>query len=212
MKENGFYGFDIYKPQTKMTFLAIGLAIAIIAIILFPLWPYSVKLGIFNCLFYFTASFLGMTVARLLIWIALFSFGIDFWIFPNLFDDDAGLIESFVPVLLINRRDDSWLVFALRLVMIASFAGYCYTQAGFPLPLDSSFEIYNDVFEWGKDKMVGNETTSLQYAGNHRPTLEDILKATEDYEKEEQEEKERLEQEAQENKDQAESEEANEDL
>ena len=118
MKRKGFYGFDIYKSQAKMTFLAIGLAVAIIAIILFPLWPHSVKLGIFNVLFYLSASLLGLLVVRLLIWIALFPFGYDIWFFPNLLDDDAGLLDSFFPFLLINRREDGWPLFFFRILMI----------------------------------------------------------------------------------------------
>mmetsp|Transcript_3398 Transcript_3398/g.2850 ORF Transcript_3398/g.2850 Transcript_3398/m.2850 type:complete len:125 (+) Transcript_3398:374-748(+) len=124
MSDKGFYGFEIVKPQTKMTFLAIGLAIAIIAIILFPLWPYSVKFAIFNVLFYFSAGMLSLLVVRMIIWIVLFPFGVDIWILPNLLDDDIGLIESFFPFLLINRREDGWPLFAFRIFMILCFAAY----------------------------------------------------------------------------------------
>lgn len=124
MLDKGFYGFDIYKSQTKMTFIAIALAISVIAIILFPLWPYSVKLGIFNILFYFSASIIGIAVVRLIVYIVLFPFGIDFWIFPNMFDDDVGIVESFFPFLLINRRVDGWPLFFFRILMVAVFALY----------------------------------------------------------------------------------------
>jgi translocation protein SEC62 len=185
--EKQFYGFFIYKPQTKMTFIAIGLAVAIIAIILFPLWPYSVKLAIFNILFYFSASFIGMTIVRLLVWVALFPFGIDFWIFPRLFDEEEGIIDSFIPFLSVSRRNDGWDMFIIRIFVIVLFAIFCYKESGLPLPINATLDIYNDVFEWGKDKMVGNETTALQYNSNSRPSLEDILKATEDYKEEEEE-------------------------
>jgi translocation protein SEC62 len=124
MHPKGFYAFQIYKSQTKMTVLAIVMAISIIAIILFPLWPYSVKLAIFNVMFYFSAGMLSMIAFRLILWIFLFPLGIDVWIFPNLFDDDAGLADSFMPVLLLNRREDSWLVFVLRVLMVVIFAAY----------------------------------------------------------------------------------------
>lgn len=124
MHAKGFYAFQIHKSQTKMTVLAIILALSIVAIILFPLWPYSVKYAIFNILFYFSAGMLLMIAFRLILWIFLFPLGIDVWIFPNLFDDDAGLLESFLPILLINRREDDWLIFALRILMVILFSAY----------------------------------------------------------------------------------------
>lgn len=186
MNEKGFYGFEIYKSQTKMTVLAIVLAVSIIAIILFPLWPYTVKLGIFNILFYFSASMLAMIAVRLVLYIMLFPFGIDFWIFPNLFDDDASIIESFLPFLLINRREDGWPLFAFRVMMVLCFAMYVYSNSGLPLPFEETVETFNEIFEWGRDKMVGNETTQLQFTGKH-DTLDDILKMTEEQEREEEE-------------------------
>ena len=46
------------------------------------------------------------------------------------------------------------------------------------------------MFEWGKDKMIGNETNQLQYTGQGHQSLDDILKMTEEYEREEKERKE----------------------
>ena len=124
MNEKGFYGFEIHKNQTKMTILAIMLAVAIIAIILFPLWPYSVKLGIFNVLFYFSAGMLSLIALRLIIYLVIFPFGVSFWIFPNMLSDDLGIIESFFPFLLVNVREDGWPLFFFRMLMILCFAAY----------------------------------------------------------------------------------------
>lgn len=208
MHTKGFYSWDLPpKSQTKMAVLALGLAIAVIAIILFPLWPYSVKLAIFNVLFYFSASIIIMVIIRMIIYIVLFPLGIDFWIFPNLFDDDAGIIDSFVPLLLINRREDGWGLFLVRVVMILGAGMYLYTHSGLPLPFDEINETFNEIFEWGKDKMVGNETTSLQYTGKgSHHTLDDILKMTEEYEREEQEERQRKEREERDRREQEEQE------
>ena len=124
MTDKGFYGFDIIKSQTKMTILAVGLAVSIIAIILFPLWPYSVKLAIFNIMFYFSASIIGLTIVRLILFLLLFPFGISFWIFPNMFSDDLGIFESFIPFLEFIRRTDDWTIFTLRILMILVFSAY----------------------------------------------------------------------------------------
>lgn len=193
MKEKGFYGFEIVKSQTKTTILAIIFAVSIIAVILFPLWPYSVKLGIFNVLFYFSASLIGLVIIRLIVFIALFPFGIDFWIFPNMFDDDLGILDSFIPLLLCARRQDGWPMFVFRIILIIMFCLYAYgiyndpqkknefwNESGLPSPVATVVDLFNDVFEWGKDKMIGNETTSLQFANKGHKSLDDVLKMTED--------------------------------
>jgi len=58
------------------------------------------------------------------LYILIFPFGIDFWIFPNMFDDQAGIIDSFIPLLLINRREDGWAMFVFRLLLVLMFAMY----------------------------------------------------------------------------------------
>ena len=193
MLDKGFYGFDIVKSQTKTTILAIGLAVSIIAIILFPLWPYSVKLGIFNVLFYFSASMIALVIIRLIVFLSLFVFGVDFWIFPNMFDDDLGIIESFIPILLVARRQDGWAMFAFRIFLVLMLALYAYgiyhdpqkraefwNESGVPSPVATVVDLFNDVFEWGKDKMIGNETSSLQVSGKGHKSLDDVFKMTED--------------------------------
>mmetsp|Transcript_34332 Transcript_34332/g.33950 ORF Transcript_34332/g.33950 Transcript_34332/m.33950 type:complete len:244 (+) Transcript_34332:32-763(+) len=124
MKEKGFYAFDIFKPQNKTAYLSIGLAVAVIAIILFPLWPYTVKLWIFSFLFYFSAIMLGLIFVRLLIFLLLFLFGIDFWIFPNMLDDDIAILDSFLPLLYVSRRHDGWTVFFFRMFLLLCLGAY----------------------------------------------------------------------------------------
>jgi len=56
-----------------------------------------------------------------------------------------------------------------------------WDESGFPSPVVTISDLVNDAFEWGKDKMVGNETTSLQFAGKGHKSIDDILKMTEDF-------------------------------
>ena len=198
MAEKGFYSFEIVKSQTKMTVLAIVLAISIIAIILFPLWPYEMKLVIFNIMFYFSASMLTLMLVRLVIYLVLFLFGLDFWIFPNMLCDEMPIIESFYQILAFQRRGDGWPLFFFRMLLILCIAAYGYNEAGFNFSIAQTVEIYTDAFNWGRDKMVGNATNQLQYTGQGHQSLDDILKMTEEYEQEEKARKEEEEREKEE--------------
>jgi translocation protein SEC62 len=40
---------------------------------------------------------LGLVALRLVTFVALWFFGFDFWILPNLFNEEAGVLESFQP-------------------------------------------------------------------------------------------------------------------
>lgn len=96
--EKGFYSWDVPKPRGKLAFfLFIGVLIAI-AFMLFNLWPLWLKIGIWYFSFYTLMFLLGLILVRLFIWLFLFHFGLDFWIFPNLFSDNLGPIESFFPL------------------------------------------------------------------------------------------------------------------
>ena len=110
-------------------------------------------------------------------------------------DDDIAIIESFFPFLLINKREDGWTLFFFRMLLLLWFAAYWYNESGFPLPISQTGEFVNDIFDWGKDKMVGNDTNAIQYTGKGHRSLHDILKMTEEYEREEKEERERQEEE-----------------
>ena len=48
-----------------------------------------------------------IVLIRLIIFILLWFIGYDCWLFPNLFNEDAGLIDSFYPFILFNKIDNT---------------------------------------------------------------------------------------------------------
>ena len=92
---------------------------------------------------------------RLIVWFAIFHIGIDFWIFPNYFIDSNNPLDSFIPLLEVERRDD---MFDIRyaILRIASVTAIFWGGSEFfkePENLENlmsgSGEIWSEVYEWG---------------------------------------------------------------
>ena len=113
--EKGFYTWMIPKPRGKLAlFLFIGFLIAI-AFMLFNLWPMWLKIGIWYFSFYTLIFLMGFILLRLIVWLFLFHFGVDFWILPNFFIDSNDLMDSFRPLLSFERRSDDLKMVMLRI-------------------------------------------------------------------------------------------------
>ena len=82
---------------------------------LFSLWPMWLKIGIWYCSFYLLIFLVGFIMLRLVVWLFLFHFGVDFWIFPNFFIDSNDIMDSFRPLLSFERRQDDTKMVLMRI-------------------------------------------------------------------------------------------------
>lgn len=76
------------ERNKKKTYL--WLAVCVICVLmfcLFPVWPLDVKIGIWWVSYVILVTMLSIIVLRLIIHFSFYVFGIDVWLFPNLFDD-----------------------------------------------------------------------------------------------------------------------------
>lgn len=125
---------------------------------LFNLWPLWLKIGIWYFSFYTLMFLLGLILVRLFIWLFLFHFGVDFWIFPNLFADNLGPLESFLPLYFFEKRADDMKMVGVRVLSAVSLVFLVYILSQEPENMDnlSSFtnDSMNDLFNWGNDRFV----------------------------------------------------------
>lgn len=138
-----------------------GLIIGVILLILFPMWPYSVKLGVFYVSFYLLVTLVGIIIVRIILWGFMFIWGYDLWIFPNLFDDSKNPLNSFLPPLYfaVSEPADA-VMYTVRGVFAVLFFGCCFlVYINFEITEMNS--MLNDTFDWGKDKMIGNDTNGI---------------------------------------------------
>lgn len=97
--EGGFYTWKIERPPTPWVYLGSYVAVLlVIGMCLFPLAPYSVKLGVFYTSLTSLTCILGIVGVRVLVYCAIWTaLGKYVWIIPNLFADNVPLTEIFVP-------------------------------------------------------------------------------------------------------------------
>ncbi|KAL5406213.1 hypothetical protein PMIN03_007962 [Paraphaeosphaeria minitans] len=87
--------------QWKQKLYAVGALVGILAVVLFPLWPMQLRLGVW----YLSMGMLGliglffaMAIFRLILFIiTMFTAAPGLWLYPNLFED-VGFFDSFRPV------------------------------------------------------------------------------------------------------------------
>ena len=61
--------------------------IGVIAVVLFPLWPYMLKYTVFMISLVLVTAILSIIVLRLIAYLFGAMFGVSFWILPNFFAD-----------------------------------------------------------------------------------------------------------------------------
>ncbi|KAG8526470.1 uncharacterized protein KY384_008670 [Bacidia gigantensis] len=88
-------------PQWRMKLYAAGALLAIMTIVMFPLWPIQLRLGVW----YLSMGFLGlvglffvMAIFRLILFcVTVVTMPKGLWLYPNLFED-VGFFDSFRPI------------------------------------------------------------------------------------------------------------------
>lgn len=91
--------FGSFKFDTTVSrkWIMIALLFAVLALVLFPVWPYAIKYGIWLVSLYLLIFLVGLLVVRLMIYLLCVIIGFNVWIFPNLLGE-YGFIDSFKPI------------------------------------------------------------------------------------------------------------------
>ena len=94
------YAFLAEAPSWKTQLYAVGALLAVFAVILFPLWPLKMRVGVWYVsmgMLGLIAAFFAMAIVRLILFVlTVFTVPPGLWIFPNLFED-VGFFDSFRP-------------------------------------------------------------------------------------------------------------------
>ena len=100
-KEELHYVWFYEGAQIKQKLYAVGALALVFAVVMFPLWPIKLRLGVW----YLSMGMLGliglffvMAIFRLILFgITMFAVPPGLWLYPNLFED-VGFFDSFRPV------------------------------------------------------------------------------------------------------------------
>ncbi|RUO96208.1 translocation protein [Jimgerdemannia flammicorona] len=100
VNEDWYYLWVWEGSQWLLYLTAAGMVLAVLAAVMFPLWPPILRLGVWYLsvgILGLLGVFMGIAIVRLILYVitmVVLSPGI--WIFPNLFED-VGIVESFIP-------------------------------------------------------------------------------------------------------------------
>jgi len=88
-------------PQWKQKAMAAVVVVALLAVVLFPLWPVMLRQGVWYLsvgMMGLLGLFFAMSIFRLILFcVTVFTVPPGLWLFPNLFED-VGFVDSFIPL------------------------------------------------------------------------------------------------------------------
>ena len=120
------YEANAFK-RSLMTWVAV--AVGFLAV-LFPIWPAFAKVWIWYIAVTFLLVVFGLCAARMALFCSFWGFGCSVWLFPRLFDESLGVVESFKPI--ITVRHEGYSSMPLRLCVIAMIGYLAYWMATAP--------------------------------------------------------------------------------
>jgi translocation protein SEC62 len=135
--ENAFLVWNFEASTGMRNLLLLVIVLAFFGLVLFPVWPQSAKVGVWYISMTLLLVLLGFIIIRLVLFLVLYAVGIDFWILPNFFADDLGILESFRPTYSFNaswsNAKETWYS---RAAVVAFLAGTAYWVSTQPTDFD----------------------------------------------------------------------------
>jgi len=164
----GMYIFqvEVGKMKTQLWLIfCVGLAFFFL---LFRVWPDWLRQAVWYLSWYALVFLVATAIIRAIVWFLVFHVGVDFWIFPNYFIDSDNIMDSFWPILSLEKRED---MFDIRMlvVRIVSACAIAYGVQEFlqdPENIESvmsgSTELWDEMYTWGHHKFMGTVDPNQQ--------------------------------------------------
>ncbi len=122
-KKYACFRFDTTESKRWLMWTII---FAVLSLVLFPVWPYELKYGIWLVSFILLIVLVSLIVLRLLIYVFCVIFGFNVWIFPNLLGEQ-GFVQSFKPFVYYQKWQTNLYNTLIRVFVVSSLIAYgCY--------------------------------------------------------------------------------------
>lgn len=180
----------IYEGNQSFSNMMTGVLIAgFLFCTCFPIWPTYLKVFVWYLsvslliFIFFLISFRGALF--LIVWIL----GYDFWFLPNLFDESLGFVDSFKPVISLEKSRAGQVPY--RIGVFAAVGSFCYWAVTQPSEFDGFKQGQVDFI---KDLYGGTLLSDMSQKDKDSidkpkmPTLDDLLKKFDDSSDDEEEE------------------------
>jgi len=162
MSDKGIYMVIENDAKSNQVFWLAIIAIVVLALMCFRLWPMWLKKGIWYVSFYLLVFLAVTAVLRLILWAILYHFGMEFWLFPNYFIDSNDPRDSFWPIYSFEIRDDAVdvasIIFRLASGSLIVYMGYqfCQDEKNIADLKDLAENGISDLWDLGENYVVGN--------------------------------------------------------
>ena len=113
----GYYVWLWEGDQTMSNFMSGLLIFAFVAITCFPLWPNILKLGLWYLSCTLLVIIMATIIVRWLLFLFVWIFGYEFWILPNLFDEERSVADSFRPTTSFEKTGPGQIWWRLAVLM-----------------------------------------------------------------------------------------------
>ena len=149
-KTDGNYYVWLHEgDQTMSNFMSALLVVAFILITCFPLWPDFLKVGLWYLSCTLLVLILITIIARWILFLFVWIFGYEFWILPNLFDEERSVVDSFKPVSSFEKTGPGQMWW--RMAVLVGFGGFCYWAYSQPTEFDdflkSNRQFVDDLYD-----------------------------------------------------------------
>ncbi|KAK2196649.1 bifunctional Translocation protein Sec62/DEP domain [Babesia duncani] len=153
----GFYIITYEGNQRWNHFMLFAIILGILAACMFQAWPLFLKVSVWYASVVLMFIMLTIIILRLILFVKLWFCGYDFWVFPNLFDEELGVVDSFKPLYSLIYRNDNFTMLCCRVVCgILSCASIYELSKTHGLKDVGNFakQSFIDVLEWGHQKLI----------------------------------------------------------
>ncbi|CAI5738636.1 unnamed protein product [Hyaloperonospora brassicae] len=178
---DGYYTWMYEGSKTFRNILTALLIISFFTVTCFPIWPQWAKVA----LWYLSVTFLIFVaifvVVRLVIFFILWMIGYEYWLLPNIFDDNLSVVDSFVPLYSLRSTEPSERIY--RVVGLVAFVCFCVWVKNQPTDFDDYMELtkqFTDDIYSGKLLSDMSQKDQDNIDAVKVPDLEDLLKDDED--------------------------------
>jgi translocation protein SEC62 len=178
---NGYYTWMYEGPKTLRNLLTALLIFGFLVITCFPIWPQWAKVALWYLSVTFLIFIAVFVVVRLFLFFMLWMVGFEYWLLPNIFDDDLGVVDSFKPLYAMRATDPSerkW-----RLLGIVAFAAFCVWIKNQPTDFDEYMSLtkqFTDDIYSGKLLSDMSQKDQDNIDAVKVPDLQDLLKEEDD--------------------------------
>ena len=159
---SGFYALLIESEANKSSVVYLILIMSLILIVvLFPIWPLKVKLGVLWTIFWVLVGLIMLIFGMILVALMGFLLGYDVSIMPNL--DDSKLSwknRVFKDFITAEKREDPLWLIIVRMTFLVSFVSLCLMSYYHPYYWKWTFKLikgwYRQSYSFIKSQLISN--------------------------------------------------------